>query len=108
MGVVPNRNDLFNGDLLPTKMLEYVALGKPVVASNTRVISHYFDESMVHFFEPGNAESLAKNIISCYSDWEKEKVKTGNYQKFTSVYNWKLISKNYVDLVRRYGRNVTN
>jgi glycosyltransferase involved in cell wall biosynthesis len=102
LGVVPNRNDLFNGDLLPTKMLEYVALGKPVVASQTRVISHYFDNSMVKFFEPGNAESLAKNIIDCYSHWENEKEKTKNYQKFTSKYNWKQVSLNYVDLVREY------
>ena len=103
LGVVPNRNDIFNGDLLPTKMLEYIALGKPVVASQTRVISHYFDNSMVQFFEPGNAASLADKIITSYYHWEKEKEKPRNYQKFTSQYNWKLISRFYVDLVRNYG-----
>jgi glycosyltransferase involved in cell wall biosynthesis len=105
MGVVPNRNDLFNGDLLPTKMLEYVSLGKPVVASQTRVISHYFDNSMVQFFEPGNAESLAKNILDSYRNWEKAKEKAKNYLKFTSQYNWKQVSMRYVDLVREHGES---
>jgi glycosyltransferase involved in cell wall biosynthesis len=100
VGVVPNRNDIFNGDLLPTKMLEYVALGKPVIAARTRVISHYFDETMVRFFEPGDAESLAKAISAVYQEMGQKKIKKPNYSNFTSKYNWNLISQYYVNLVR--------
>lgn len=102
LGVVPNQNDLFNGDLLPTKMLEYIALGKPVIAAKTKVISHYFDETMVQFFEPGNPESLANELVSMYHNWEKVIEKGRNYQKFTSQYNWSAISQMYVALVREY------
>ena len=49
-GVVPNRNDLFTDTLLPTKLLEYVALDTPVIAARTRTIAAYFDDSMVRFF----------------------------------------------------------
>ena len=105
LGVVPNRNDIFNGELLPTKMLEYVALGKPVIAAKTRVISHYFDETMVRFFEPSDPESLADSIIDSYNHWDTEKKKKQNYQKFTSIYNWNLISKRYADLVRKYAQS---
>jgi glycosyltransferase involved in cell wall biosynthesis len=106
MGVVPNQNDIFNGDLLPTKMLEYIALDKPVIAARTRVISHYFDETMVQFFDPGNPESLAEKIVYSYQNWDEVVGMKKNYSSFTSKYNWKLLSKMYVELVREFARSV--
>jgi hypothetical protein len=35
VGVVPNRDDVFTDGLLPTKLLEYVAIGTPVVSART-------------------------------------------------------------------------
>ena len=100
MGVIPNRNDPFSGELLPTKMLEYIALGKPVIAAKTRVISHYFDETMVQFFEPSDPESLSEAIIYACRHWEEIIEKTENYHRFTSIYHWKSISRNYVELIQ--------
>ena len=99
MGVVPNWNDLFTGDLLPTKMLEYIALGKPVIAAKTRVISHYFDDTMVQFFQPGDPTSLSEKIIFAAHHRNEIIEQKKNFHKFTDRYNWKLISQKYVELV---------
>lgn len=100
-GVVPNQNDVFTGDLLPTKMLEYIALDVPVIAAKTRVISQYFDESMVQFFTPGDAESLAQNIVYLYRHRERLKEQSVNSKKFADAYSWRSVSKKYVDLIDR-------
>jgi glycosyltransferase involved in cell wall biosynthesis len=100
-GVVPNRNDLFAGDLLPTKLLEYVALRKPVIAARTRVISMYFDDSMVEFFTPGDYGSLAESIIALHDDRERLAKLAQNSQKFVERHNWNSISSQYVGLVAR-------
>jgi glycosyltransferase involved in cell wall biosynthesis len=104
-GVVPNYNDLFTGDLLPTKMLEYVALEMPVIASRTRVISQYFDESMVQFFVPGDPASLAQSILDLYHHRDRLNDLILNSKKFTENYNWKSVSKRYVDLIGRLSGN---
>lgn len=63
IGIVPNRNDCFTDGLLPTKMMEYAALGIPIIAAKTTTISAYFDSDMVSFFQPGNSEDLSAKII---------------------------------------------
>jgi glycosyltransferase involved in cell wall biosynthesis len=100
-GVVPNHNDIFTGDLLPTKMMEYVALDIPIIASRTRVISQYFDEDMVQFFAPGDPYSLAESIIHLYHHNDRLKDLKMNSKRFSNKYNWPSISKEYVGLVER-------
>ena len=59
VGVAPMRQDVFTDCGLPTKLLEYVALGVPAVASRTATTADYFDDSMVQFFTPGDPDDLA-------------------------------------------------
>jgi glycosyltransferase involved in cell wall biosynthesis len=44
------------------KVAEYIALGLPVVCSGTATMRHYFSEDELMFFEPENAEDLARAI----------------------------------------------
>jgi glycosyltransferase involved in cell wall biosynthesis len=106
VGVVPNRNDIFTGDLLPTKMMEYVALDTPIIASKTRVISHYFDENMVQFFTPGDPDSLARSILHLIRHKDRLRDLKVNSRKFKDKYSWSSISKEYVKLVERLSGNM--
>ena len=53
LGVVPKRADSFGNEAYSTKIMEFMAVGVPVVVSNTKVDRYYFDESVVRFFESG-------------------------------------------------------
>ncbi len=46
----------------PMKLFSYMAAGKPIVASDLPSIREVVDESMVTFFTPDNAQSLAESI----------------------------------------------
>ena len=59
LGVVPKRADTFGNEAYSTKIMEFMSLGVPVVVANTKMDRYYFDESVVRFFESGNAEALA-------------------------------------------------
>jgi glycosyltransferase involved in cell wall biosynthesis len=63
LGVVPKRKDSFGNEAFSTKIMEFMAMGVPVVASNTRIDRHYFDDHLVQFFESGNTEDLAEKIL---------------------------------------------
>jgi glycosyltransferase involved in cell wall biosynthesis len=62
-GVVPILNDSFTRYMLPQKLLDYVALGIPVICSDTETIRHYFDDSMAAFFTPGDEHELAERLL---------------------------------------------
>ena len=62
IGVVPNQLNHFTEINTPTRIFEYLALGKPVIAPSTRGIADYFDKDALLYFAPGNVEDLAKQF----------------------------------------------
>jgi glycosyltransferase involved in cell wall biosynthesis len=62
VGVIPNHRNAFAEINTPTRIFEYLALGKPVIAPRAAGITAYFDECSMVFFELGNAEDLARKL----------------------------------------------
>lgn len=62
VGVIPNQRSAFAEINTPTRIFEYLALGKPVIAPRTLGITDYFDEKSMIFFEVGDAEDLAQKV----------------------------------------------
>jgi glycosyltransferase involved in cell wall biosynthesis len=60
VGVIPNHRSDFADINTPTRIFEYLALGKPVIAPRTAGICDYFDNGSLVFFEAGNADDLAR------------------------------------------------
>jgi glycosyltransferase involved in cell wall biosynthesis len=101
--VVPYRRDVFTDGILPTKLMEYVALGVPVIAAHTPAIDAYFDDTMVQFFTPGDPEDLARCILALHEDRERLTQLARGADKFNQHYNWEKLSAEYIALVERLG-----
>ncbi len=100
LGIIGNRRNLAcDKYMLPVKLLEYVYLGIPVVAPRLDVISRYFDDQMVRFYEPENVDQMADAIVELYNDREKRerlaRAASGFYQK----HNIKAQADRYLDLL---------
>jgi glycosyltransferase involved in cell wall biosynthesis len=62
VGVIPNHRNTFTDINTPTRIFEYLALGKPVIAPRTLGIQDYFDPDALLFFESGDAQELATQM----------------------------------------------
>lgn len=100
-GIVPYRNDPFTDSLIPTKLMEYAALGLPSIAARTTAISRYFDATMVEFFTPDSVDDLARSIMRLYNGRARLAQLAQGIQKFNQGYNWTKIGAEYVALVER-------
>jgi len=103
VGVVPYRDDAFTDGLLPTKLMEYAALGMPAIAARTTAIEAYFADTMVEFFIPGDADDLARCILRLHSDRKHLARLAQGADKFNQRYNWAELAGEYVALVDRLG-----
>lgn len=63
LGVVPKRADSFGNEAYSTKIMEFMSVGVPVVIANTKIDRYYFNDSIVRFFESGNDEALATEML---------------------------------------------
>jgi glycosyltransferase involved in cell wall biosynthesis/peptidoglycan/xylan/chitin deacetylase (PgdA/CDA1 family) len=66
LGIIPNHRNTFTEINTPTRIFEYLALGKPVIAPRTRGIQDYFGDEELIFFEVGDANDLARKIEFAY------------------------------------------
>ena len=67
LGIIPNHRNIFTEINTPTRIFEYLALAKPVIAPKARGIQDYFGENDLIFFELGDADDLARKIEFVYS-----------------------------------------
>jgi glycosyltransferase involved in cell wall biosynthesis len=98
-GVVAYQDDPFTDGLVPTKLMEYAALGLPAIAARTSAIAAYFEDTMVEFFTPGSVEDLARAMTRLYRDRTYLETLACGAEKFNRRYNWTSIGADYVALV---------
>ena len=99
LGVVPKRADSFGNEAYSTKIMEFMSLGVPVVVSSTRVDRHYFDESVVRFFEPGNGEALAQAMYDVLTNSQLRESMVRNANEYVERHSWGRYKSGYLQLV---------
>lgn len=101
LAVVPKRAKGFPGEAFSTKILEFMAMGVPVLVSRTRVDQYYFDESKVAFFEPENERDFAEKVLALAGDvaWREKLSKNG--LAYIEQNNWNVKETLYLRIVSK-------
>lgn len=96
VGVVPNPRNAFTNLNMPTRIFEYLARGKPVIAPSTLGIQDYFDQESLLFFDPDKVEDLAQRIEWVASHPEEALKITERGQQIYQRHTWKQESETLV------------
>lgn len=101
VGVVPIVDDPFTRYMLPLKLLEYVAVGIPVISSSTSTIRAYFSDDMLAFTPAGDPESLAARMVELYKNPAERQRLVDHASVFTDTHHWAKEKQGYYQLVDR-------
>lgn len=98
VGIVPKRSDSFGNETFATKILEFMALGIPVIVSDTKIDRFYFNENIVQYFKSGNIIDLADKIKFLYDNEDKAIIQSKNALKYVENHNWSIMKNKYLEL----------
>jgi glycosyltransferase involved in cell wall biosynthesis len=79
--------------------MEFMSVGVPVVVANTKVDTYYFDDSVVRFFEAGNADALAARMLEVLTDENLRVGMMARASEYVARNNWETCKAEYLGLV---------
>ena len=99
LGIIPKRKDSFGDEAFSTKTLEFMALGVPIIVSDTTVDKYYFNDQIVTFFSGGNADNLAQRMLQLIQNPEARRKQIDGASEFVKQYDWDSKKDEYLSLV---------
>jgi glycosyltransferase involved in cell wall biosynthesis len=99
IGIAPTRRDPFTDVSLSTKVFEYAAMGKPVVASHLPMVERTFPKGTVRTYEPGDPLSLAAAIEAIVDDPLAREAAVERTAGIVAGAAWEREAEGYVALV---------
>jgi glycosyltransferase involved in cell wall biosynthesis len=85
----------------PLKLYEYLACGRPVIASRVDGVKEVIEEGKCgYLFEPGDAEELAKRIIQSYQERDAlQEMGLRGRRLVENKYSWRMTAKRIVKVL---------
>ena len=99
LGVVPKRGNSFGNEAFSTKILEFMAMGVPVIVPDTAVDRYYFNDSVAKFFKANDEKSLADAMLLLITNSEIRRSLVQNADSFMKKYTWDENKGAYLTLV---------
>jgi len=99
LGIVPKRKNSFGNEAFSTKIFEFMAMGVPVIVSDTMIDRYYFDDSVVRFFRGDDEKDLGRCMLDLIQHPEKRKTLVRKASVFIDQNDWTAKKHEYLNLV---------
>ena len=101
VGVIPSLPEPYMQYSLSTKLLEYAAMGVPIIASDLRTIRAHFDDRAIHYVPGGDPEALAQAIRAMAADPVGTARMGAEAHRQEARYEWATQAERYLAIVER-------
>ncbi len=101
VGIVAQKSSSYSNLVHTGKMYDFMAFGKPVLASRLKSVQAYFGQDALRFFAPGDASSLSEAILDLYHHPEKRHSLVRVSQKLYRQYQWPNQKQAYLSVYQK-------
>ncbi|MGB0383306.1 MAG: glycosyltransferase family 4 protein [Ardenticatenaceae bacterium] len=98
-GVLPTRQDVFLDLSFSNKLAEYIAVGKPVVATALTTTQRYFSDKSITYVPSEDYAELARKIVALYNNPQRQIAQVSQAWEEYAAIDWNVMKKRYVELV---------
>jgi glycosyltransferase involved in cell wall biosynthesis len=99
IGLAPTRHDPFTDVSLSTKIFEYAAMAKPVVATRLPLVTATFPDGSVETYAAGDPAALADAILALVDDPDRRAAAVAAALEIARASSWERHGRDYVALV---------
>lgn len=100
LAIEPKRsNSAFGNEALSTKILEFMSLGVPVIASKTTIHAYYYDESIIQYYDNDDEFQLAEQILRLKNNPELRQSLAENAKRYLEENTWDARKHEYLQLI---------
>jgi glycosyltransferase involved in cell wall biosynthesis len=99
IGLAPTRRTAFTDYSLSTKIFEYAAMGKPVIASRLPLVEEAFGADSIVTYEAGDARSFAEGIGRLVADPLEREARVARAAARVREMSWAQESRTYLGLI---------
>jgi glycosyltransferase involved in cell wall biosynthesis len=101
VGLVPSRPEPYLQYSLSTKLLEYAAMGIPIIASDLATFRSHFSEDAIRYVPGGDARALAGVILELAADPTAAARLGAEAHRQSAAYAWDVQARRYLEIVDR-------
>jgi glycosyltransferase involved in cell wall biosynthesis len=101
IGLVPSQRDPWTDEVLPTKLLEYAALGVPVITFRNPVIERYFPDDSVYYVDPASPENLEAAMLALARDPQRALAQAARATEVMNRLRWSQQKLHYFEVIDR-------
>jgi glycosyltransferase involved in cell wall biosynthesis len=101
IGLVPSRPEPYLRYSLSAKLLEYVAMGVPIVASDLATFRAHFSDAAIRYVPGGDSAALAAAIRELADDPQRAARMAAEARQQLAAYSWELQAARYREIVER-------
>ncbi len=99
IGLAPTRHDRFTDASLSTKLYEYAAMGRPVVATRLPLVEATFPSGTIWTYDAASPDSLADAILAIVDDPAERAMAVERTLSIARAASWERQSVAYVALI---------
>jgi len=100
LAIEPKRSmSAFGNEALSTKILEFMSLGVPVIASRTTIHAFYYGQSIIQYYDHDDEFALAGEMLRLKNDPALRARLARNASQYAKENTWDACQQEYLDLV---------
>lgn len=98
-GILLLKKDKFTETIIPVKLLEFIKMETPVIATKTKTLSGLLPKNLIYYLKKQSPEEIANAIIEIHQNKHLTTKMIQAEKNYVLKNNWKIDSKKYLDLL---------